>query len=183
MELHQLESEVFGLQLQFFDDAQILVLRDGGIFLQHVRADDGLLRLVAAEGHVVLAQLIDQRNNNGAAVYGHYYLVNASSSPAVRKAAWKLTWYFSNHEEEFLDQIGLTIPSKRLLDTAVYKNKKFADVFIEDMATANFVTTHESGNKFKQVLIDTVQDVMLGNVAPAEAARKGNEKINDILRQ
>jgi multiple sugar transport system substrate-binding protein len=125
----------------------------------------------------------DAVNNNGAAVYGHYYLVNASSSPAVRKAAWKLTWYFSNHEEEFLDQIGLTIPSKRLLDTAVYKNKKFADVFIEDMATANFVTTHESGNKFKQVLIDTVQDVMLSNVAPAEAARKGKAKIDDILRQ
>jgi len=122
-------------------------------------------------------------NDNGTAVYGHYYMVNASSSPAVRKAAWKLTWYFSNHEEEFLDQIGLTIPSKKLLDTAIYKNKKFADVFIDDMATADFIMVHESGPKFEDVIEEMVQDVMLSNVAPAEAARKGKVKINDILSQ
>ena len=125
----------------------------------------------------------DAVNDNGAAVYGHYYMVNASSPPAAQKAAWKLNMYFSSHVEEFLDQIGLTIPSKKLLETSIYKNKKFADVFIEDMATANFVTTHESGPKFKEVLTDMVQDVMLSNVAPAEAARAGKAKIDDILRQ
>jgi multiple sugar transport system substrate-binding protein len=122
-------------------------------------------------------------NDNGTAVYGHYYMVNASSSPAVRKAAWKLTWYFSNHEEEFLDQIGLTIPSKKLLDTAIYKNKKFADVFIEDMGKSEFIMTHESGPKFEDVIEEMVQDVMLSNVAPAEAVRKGKAKIDDILSQ
>jgi multiple sugar transport system substrate-binding protein len=122
-------------------------------------------------------------NDNGAAVYGHYYMVNATSSPAVQKAAWKLNMYMSSHVEEFLDQVGLTIPSKKLLDTEVYRNKKFADVFIEDMATANFVMTHESGPKIQEVLKEMVEDVMLSNVAPAQAARRGEEKINDILRQ
>ena len=125
----------------------------------------------------------DAVNDNGSAVYGHYYMVNASSSPAAQKAAWKLNMYMSSHEEEFLDEVGLIIPSKKLLDTAVYKNKKFADVFIEDMATANFVTVHESGPKFKEVIKEMVESVMLSNVPAAEAARRGNEKINDILRQ
>jgi len=122
-------------------------------------------------------------NDNGAAVYGHYYMVNASSSPAARKAAWKLNMYFSSHVEEFLDQIGLTIPSKKLLETAVYKNKKFADVFIADMAKSNFVMTHESGPKIQDVLGEMVQGVMLTKVPPAEAARRGKEKIDDFLRQ
>ncbi len=122
-------------------------------------------------------------NDNGAAVYGHYYMVNASSSSAAQKAAWKLTMYMSSHVEEFLDQVGLTIPSKMLLETAVYKNKKFADVFIDDMATANFVMTHESGPKIQDVLKEMVEGVMLTKVPPAEAARMGKEKIDDILRQ
>jgi multiple sugar transport system substrate-binding protein len=122
-------------------------------------------------------------NDNGAAVYGHYYMVNASSSPAAQKAAWKLNMYFSSHVEEFLDQIGLTIPSKKLLDTAVYKNKKFADVFITDMATANFVMTHESGPKIQDVLKEMVEGVTLTKVPPAEAARRGKQRIDDILSQ
>jgi len=122
-------------------------------------------------------------NDNGAAVYGHYYMVNATSSPAVQKAAWKLNMYMSSHVEEFLDQVGLTIPSKKLLDTAVYKNKKFADVFIDDMATADFVMTHESGPRIQEVLKEMVEGVMLTKVPPAEAARKGKKKIDDILRQ
>jgi len=122
-------------------------------------------------------------NDTGAAVYGHYYMVNASSSPAAQKAAWKLNMYMSSHVEEFLDQVGLTIPSKKLLDTAVYKNKKFADVFINDMATASFVMTHESGPKIQDVLKEMAEGVILTKVPPAEAARRGKQKIDDILRQ
>jgi multiple sugar transport system substrate-binding protein len=122
-------------------------------------------------------------NDNGAAVYGHYYMVNASSPPAVQKWAWKLTWYFSSHVEEMLDQVGLTIPSKKLLDTAVYKNKKFSDVFIADMAKSNFIFCHIKGAQIQEVLREMVEGVMLTKVPPAEAARRGQEKINDILRQ
>jgi multiple sugar transport system substrate-binding protein len=125
----------------------------------------------------------DAVNNNGAAVYGHYYMVNASSSPAAQTWAWKLCMYFSSHVEEFLSEVGLTIPSKKLLETDVYKNKKFADVFIKDMGTANFVMTHEKGPQIQDVLKEMVEGVMLSNVAPAEAARKGKAKIDDILRQ
>jgi multiple sugar transport system substrate-binding protein len=122
-------------------------------------------------------------NDNGSAVYGHYYLVNASSPASSQKAAWKLTMYFSSHVEEFLDQVGLIIPSKKLLETAVYKNKKFADVFIADMAKANFVFVHASGPKIQDVLREMVEGVMLSKVAPADAAQKGKQKIDDILRQ
>jgi multiple sugar transport system substrate-binding protein len=125
----------------------------------------------------------DAVNDNGAAVYGHYYMVNASSSPAVQKAAWKLNMYISSHVEEFLDQVGLTIPSKKLLDTAVYKNKRFSDIFIDDMATSNFVFIHAKGPRIQEVIKEMVEGVMLTKVPPAEATRRGKEKIDDILRQ
>jgi multiple sugar transport system substrate-binding protein len=122
-------------------------------------------------------------NDVGGAVYGHYYMVNAATPPAAQKMAWKLTMSFSSHVEEFLDQIGLTIPSKKLLDTAVYKNKKFSDVFIADMAKSNFIFCHVKGAQIQEVLREMVEGVMLTKVPPAEAARRGQEKINDILRQ
>ncbi|RKX75338.1 MAG: ABC transporter substrate-binding protein [Spirochaetes bacterium] len=123
----------------------------------------------------------DAVNDNGAAVYGHYYMVNSSSSPEVQEWAWKLIKYFTSHEEEFLDQVGLIIPSKKLLQTDVYRNKKFADVFIEDMRKSNFIMTHESGPKIQDVIKEMVEGVMLSNIPPAEAARRGKQKIDDIL--
>ena len=122
-------------------------------------------------------------NNNGDAVYGHYYMVNASSSRAAQQAAWKLTWYFSSHVEEMLDQVGLIIPNKKLLASAVYKNKKFSDVFIDDMAKSNFVFVHLKGSQVQDILKEMVEGVMLTKVPPAEAAQKAEQKIDDILKQ
>src|SRR5690606_20865474 len=122
-------------------------------------------------------------NRNGAAVYGHYYMVNASSPRDVQQAAWKLCWLFSSSVEEMLDQVGLTIPSKKLLQTAVYKNKKFSEVFIKDMAISNFVFIHAKGPQIQAVLKEMVEGVMLNKVPPAEAARMGKEKIDDLLMQ
>jgi multiple sugar transport system substrate-binding protein len=122
-------------------------------------------------------------NDNGAAVYGHYYMVNASSSKAVQQAAWKLTWLFSSHVEEMLDQVGLIIPNKKLLASAVYKNKKFSDVFIDDMAKSNFVFVHLKGSQIQAILKEMVEGVMLTKVPPAEAARLGQQKIDDVLKQ
>jgi multiple sugar transport system substrate-binding protein len=122
-------------------------------------------------------------NDNGTAVYGHYHMVNASSAPAVQKASWKLAMSFSSHVEETLDQVGNTIPSKKLLETAVYKNKKFTDVFIADMAKSDFVLCHVKGPQIQEVLKEMVEGVMLTKVPPAEAARKGQQKINDVLKQ
>jgi ABC-type glycerol-3-phosphate transport system substrate-binding protein len=110
-------------------------------------------------------------------------MVNASSSKAVQQAAWKLTWYFSSHVEEMLDQVGLTIPSKKLLASAVYKNKKFSDVFIADMAKSNFVFCHLKGSQIQAILKEMVEGVMLTKVPPAEAAQQGQQKIDDILKQ
>jgi multiple sugar transport system substrate-binding protein len=122
-------------------------------------------------------------NDNGTAVYGHYHMVNASSAPEVQKACWKLSMSFSSDVEATLDQVGNTIPSKKLLESAVYKNKKFADVFIADMAKSDFVLCHVKGPQIQDVLKEMVEGVMLTKVAPADAAAKGKQKIEDILRQ
>ncbi|MBN2552945.1 MAG: extracellular solute-binding protein [Spirochaetales bacterium] len=122
-------------------------------------------------------------SDNGTAVYGHYHMVNASSAPAVQKASWGLAMSFSSAAEETLDKVGNTIPSKKLLETAVYKNKKFANVFIADMAKSDFVFLHVKGPQIQDVLKEMVEGVMLSEVPPAEAAERGQQKINDLLKQ
>ena len=65
----------------------------------------------------------------------------------------------------------------------MYRNKKFADVFIAEMAKSDFVFLHVKGPQIQEVLKEMVEGVMLTKGPPAEAARKGKEKIDDILRQ
>jgi multiple sugar transport system substrate-binding protein len=163
------------------DDNSVAMCTSGLYQYDRIRAENpGFLPEVSV---VPYPRFQGGKNNNGAAVYGHYYMVNASSAPEVQRAAWRLTWYFSSHVEEMLDQVGLVIPSKKLLETAVYKNKKFAEVFLEDMAKSNFVFVHVKGSQIQAVLKEMVEGVMLTKVPPAEAARLGQQKIDDILKQ
>jgi multiple sugar transport system substrate-binding protein len=122
-------------------------------------------------------------SDNGTAVYGHYHMVNASSAPAVQKASWRLAMSFSSAAEETLDKVGNTIPSKKLLETAVYKNKKFANVFVAEMAKSDFVFLHVKGPQIQDVFKEMVEGVMLSEVPPAEVAKRGQQKINDLLKQ
>lgn len=119
--------------------------------------------------------------DTGTAVYGHYWMVNVSSSEGARQEAWKLLMFLTTHVEDYLDKVGLTIPSRKLLQTAIYKEKKFADVFLADMAKADFIFLHESGPRIKEVLREMVEGVMLSKVPVAEAMQKGQAKIDALL--
>jgi hypothetical protein len=51
------------------------------------------------------------------------------------------------------------------------------------MAKSDFVLCHVKGPQIQDVLKEMVEGVMLTKVAPADAAAKGKQKIEDILRQ
>jgi hypothetical protein len=56
-------------------------------------------------------------------------------------------------------------------------------VFIADIAKSNFVFCHLKGSQIQAILKEMVEGVMLPKVPPAEAAQKGRQKIDDILKQ
>ena len=49
-------------------------------------------------------------------------MVNARSSPAAQKAAWKLVRFFTDHAAELFTGAGLFVPRKEVTDSDADKN-------------------------------------------------------------
>ena len=96
-----------------------------------------------------------------ACYYGHFFMVNADSDPAVQKAAWKLSGYLLSHGEEYLTRGGNIIqPTKALFASDTLKNMPYSQVFIDDMARARDLLRRELRTDPDQIT-NAVESVML----------------------
>ena len=51
-------------------------------------------------------------------------MVNARSSPAAQKAAWKLVRFYTDHAAELFTGAGLFVPRKEVTESEAYKNNR-----------------------------------------------------------
>ncbi|MBC7169999.1 extracellular solute-binding protein [Candidatus Bipolaricaulota bacterium] len=115
--------------------------------------------------------------------YGHYYMVNAESSPETQEWAWRFIAYMLSHPEEYLLQVGLIQPRKDLLASEAYASVPYGDVFAGDMARSSLVQLHVANPEFKQLLDDAVKAVMLSGVTPEEALATLKQRANEVLEE
>ena len=66
--------------------------------------------------------------------YGHYYMVNAESSKEKQEYAWKFIEFYVNPSRGLFIKVGLIQPKKTLLNSDVFKNYPYANVFMSDLA-------------------------------------------------
>ena len=60
-------------------------------------------------------------SDNGIDAYAYYMMVNARSSPAAQKAAWKLVRFYTDHVAELFAGAGLFVPRKEVMESEGYK--------------------------------------------------------------
>ena len=77
-------------------------------------------------------------NQNHFDIYAYFHMVNARSDPEVQKAAWKLAAYLDSFPAEYLDATGLLQARKEVLESAVYQETPFIDVFLDQMTTSMY---------------------------------------------
>ncbi len=105
-----------------------------------------------------------------ACYYGHFFMVNVDSPPAVRKAAWKLAGFLLSHGEEYLTRGGNIIqPTKALIDSDTLKNMPYSQVFIDDMNRAHMTYYGENSSQIQTLIRNAVESVMLSGVSPEKA--------------
>ena len=56
----------------------------------------------------------DAVSDNGIDIYAFYMMVNARSSPAAQKAAWKLVRFYTDHAAQLFAGAGLFVPRKEV---------------------------------------------------------------------
>ena len=115
--------------------------------------------------------------------YGHYYMVNAQSSKEKQYWAWKFISFMLSHPEDYLLNVGLVQPKISLINSEVFKNYPYADVFIKDMEKSHSVPLLINGPQFNQLIREAVESVMLTDTTPEEALKILKEKANELLKE
>ena len=117
-----------------------------------------------------------------ACYYGHFFMVNADSDPAVQKAAWKLSGYLLSHGEEYLTRGGNIIqPTKALFASDTLKNMPYSQVFIDDMARSHMIYYGENSPQIQTQIRNAVESVMLSGVSPEKALATLRASVQEII--
>ena len=117
-----------------------------------------------------------------ACYYGHFFMVNADSDPAVQKAAWKLSAFLLSHGEDYLTRGGNIIqPTKALFASDTLKNMPYSQVFIDDMARAHMVYYGEDSPLIQTQIRYAVESVMLSGVSPEKALATLRAAVQEII--
>ena len=80
----------------------------------------------------------DAVSDNGIDIYAFYMMVNARSSPAAQKAAWKLARFYTDHAAELFAGAGLFVPRKEVTESEAYKTNPAAPFFLAELKKAKF---------------------------------------------
>ena len=65
-------------------------------------------------------------------------MVNARSSPAAQKAAWKLARFYTDHAAELFAGAGLFVPRQEVTDSEAYRSNPAAPFFLDELKKAKF---------------------------------------------
>jgi ABC-type glycerol-3-phosphate transport system substrate-binding protein len=71
-------------------------------------------------------------------IYAFYMMVNARSSPAAQKAAWKLVRFYTDHAAQLFAGAGLFVPRKEVTDSEAYRSNPAAPFFLAELKKAQF---------------------------------------------
>jgi multiple sugar transport system substrate-binding protein len=115
--------------------------------------------------------------------YGHYYMVNAQAAKLEQQAAWALLGYMLSHGEEYLANVAIVQPTKKLFDSSTFKAMPYSDVFTKDLAAAHMVYYGPASSKIDALLKEAFESVMLAGVEPQRALDKLRKDVNAALNE
>jgi multiple sugar transport system substrate-binding protein len=123
----------------------------------------------------------DAVNNTACAYYGHFLMVNSQISKGKQTIAWKFAKYMMDHPMEYLEQVNLIQPRMSLIESETFKKMPYTKVFMDDMARAKPVLTHQNGYQFERYIKEAIESVMLAGKSPEEALKTLKRKIQEVL--
>ncbi len=123
----------------------------------------------------------DAVKDAAAAYYGHYYMVNGQAPLRNQKTAWKLIGYMLKHGEEYLEKVSIVQPTKQLMNSKLYKEMPYSQVFTDDMARAHIVYYGANSAKLQEIIKKAVESVMLSGVPSDKAYAALKKEAQELL--
>ena len=124
----------------------------------------------------------DATNDNGIDIYAFYMMVNARSSPAAQKAAWKLVRFYTDHAAELFAGAGLFVPRKEVLDSEAYKTNPAAPFFLSELKKAQFSPRVVGYDQVLDAMLRG-RDAMLQGQSVESVLPTMNDEVNAVLNR
>jgi len=113
--------------------------------------------------------------------YAYFHMVNARAAPEVQAAAWKLAYFLSQHEEEYLTNAGLLQPKKKLVESTTFQNDPYLPLFLEEMQ-ANYYLPRIAGFwEVNEAVARAMDRTILENTPVTESLAAAQTEVSDIL--
>ena len=103
------------------------------------------------------------------ASYMHYFLVNAGRSDSERRAGWLLASFLTQHAEEYLDEVGLIVPLRSIIEGGLVLAKPYGDVFLSDLERSHPIYSGRYASQIQLLIGEAVEGVMLHGIDPEKA--------------
>jgi multiple sugar transport system substrate-binding protein len=120
------------------------------------------------------------KSDNGYNAYAYYMMVNARSSTAVQKAAWKLARFYTDHAVELFTGAGLFVPRQ---DVLAKTTDAESQVFLTELTNARFAPRVVGYNQIVDILVRGRDAMMQGGQPIASVLPQMNDDMNAVLKR
>jgi multiple sugar transport system substrate-binding protein len=125
----------------------------------------------------------DAVSDNGFDAYAYYMMVNARSSAATQKAAWKLARAYTDHAADLFTGAGLFVPRKEVMALPAYKADPTSAVFIDELKKAKFSPRVVGYDQVADTLLRGRDRMVQGSEPVATVLPEVNDEMNAVLRR
>jgi multiple sugar transport system substrate-binding protein len=123
----------------------------------------------------------DAVNDNGFDAYAFYMMVNARSTPANQKAAWKYARMYLDRSVELFEKAGLFVPRPEVLTSPGYKSDPNIGLIVDELKKAKFAPSIPGHDQVVDILLKGRDQMIQGGQPAATVLPAINEEMNTAL--
>ena len=108
-------------------------------------------------------------------------MVNARSTPANQKAAWKYARMYLDRSVELFEKAGLFVPRQEVLTSPGYKSDPNIGLIVDELKKAKFAPSIPGHDQVVDILLKGRDQMIQGGQPAATVLPAINEEMNTAL--
>ena len=123
----------------------------------------------------------DAASDNGFDAYAFYMMVNARSTPANQKAAWKYARMYLDRSVELFEKAGLFVPRPEVLAAPGDKSDPNIGLIVDELKKAKFAPSIPGYDQVLDILLKGRDQMVQGGQPAASVLPAINDEMNTAL--
>lgn len=114
---------------------------------------------------------------------GWWWYVSNQADPDVQAAAWRFLDFYTQDPGGQLENTGLVMPKKNLLESEAWAEFPYHDAFAKDLAAGGWPYTSRAAAQIEDAIDTAIDRVLIEGADPAEALNDAAAQANEALAE